>query len=344
MPASVAPTLKRSREDEAGAEDEASKRARAAEDEPQPSVQAVEDDVVVLSSSDEEDEPEEEPPVEDEEDEDMTEENDESGDEDIDDDEDPQGPVGQVVDDDVDDNDDEAEEIEEDDDTGYDYGQPDQDDDAVLVVESDTDEEQGQDDQDAFMATEEIEESSNQMEDPGAVVPQMAEAPSEVRPSEVIEANVPSESVVIQAQQSGQFEDAADDSVVPSTPKLPTAESAVTPQVPTFMFQAAQAESAQASVSSSTPTFSSLAASVSASVSPSSSGVKGASQEGIDRTAVDFSQFAGTSSASSSTSAAPTGFAELAKKGPSKTNHSVWKKPLKSHLTTYLVSKQALDR
>ena len=39
--------------------------------------------------------------------------------------------------------------------------------------------------------------------------------------------------------QTGQFEDAGDDSVVPSTPKLSGSgsETAATSQVPTFMFQ-----------------------------------------------------------------------------------------------------------
>ena len=314
MTASVAPTLKRSREEEgeAGEEDEAPKRARASDEQPEPSAIPVtqDDDIVVLSSDDEEDENEEEPPAEDEEDEDMSEEAD--SDEDIDDDEEQgQVAVGQVLDEDDEEEIEEDEEIED-----YEVQADAQDEDAVLVVESDTDEEQVQDD-DAFMVAEEIEETSN-LEDSGAVVPQMPEsvASSEAAQPQVLDvgANVPSESVVIQAQPS-QFEDAADDSVVPSTPKLSSAESAVTPQVPTFMFQAAVSESA-ASVSSSTPTFSSLAASA-ASVSPASSGVKGASQEGIDRTAVDFSQFAGTSGAAS-TSTASTGFAELAKKGPSK--------------------------
>ena len=53
----------------------------------------------------------------------------------------------------------------------------------------------------------------------------------------------------------------------------------------------------------------------------SSTSVKGASQEGIDRTSVDILQFAGagsTSAGSATTSSAPTGFAALAQMAPNK--------------------------
>ena len=305
MTASVAPTLKRSREDEAG--DEAAKKARSEEpalEQPRPQSKdnTPDDDVVVLSSSEEEDEPsEEEPPAEDEEDEDITE---AEGDDLDEDDEDESAPPVVMEDD-------EAEEIEEDEEAagGYEYpmaSSADQDDDAVLVVESSDEEVEA----DTFMATEEIEESSNPLEDAGAVVPQMETvASTESTVTVEVSASVPS-GAQVQVQSGGQFEDATEDSVVPSTPKLSSSETGATAQVPSFMFQAAVSEAPAAT--SSTPTFSSLAAS--ASISPSSSGVKGASQEGIDRTAVDFSQFTGSAQPST---AAPTDFAALAKKGPS---------------------------
>ena len=64
--------------------------------------------------------------------------------------------------------------------------------------------------------------------------------------------------------------------------------------------------------------FGALAAQASTSTS-GQSGVKGASQEGIDRTSVDILQFAGGSaSAGSSTPSAPTGFAALAQMAPTK--------------------------
>ena len=71
-------------------------------------------------------------------------------------------------------------------------------------------------------------------------------------------------------------------------------------------------------------TFSALAAQASSSTS-GQSGVKGASQEGIDRTSVDILQFAGagsatsgTGSSSSAAASAPTGFAALAQMAPTK--------------------------
>merc|ERR1719270_2060243 len=119
------------------------------------------------------------------------------------------------------------------------------------------------------------------------------------------------------SHQVGQFEDAGDDSVVPSTPKLSGSgsETATTSQVPTFMFQStANPEVGTSSTGAATPsgtTFGSLAAQASSSTS-GQSGVKGASQEGIDRTSVDILQFAGGSTAAPSTASAPTGFAALA--------------------------------
>ena len=71
-------------------------------------------------------------------------------------------------------------------------------------------------------------------------------------------------------------------------------------------------------------TFSALAAQASSSTS-GQSGVKGASQEGIDRTSVDILQFAGgsdTGTGSSSAASAPTGFAALAQMAPTKRKFS----------------------
>ena len=89
----------------------------------------------------------------------------------------------------------------------------------------------------------------------------------------------------------GQFED-ADDSVVPSTPKLvSSSEKPASPQVPSAFFGGQPQASSVSEPGSSqvTPTFASLAASASASTSSSIFGspMKGG-QEGIDRTNVDF--------------------------------------------------------
>merc|ERR1711956_12058 len=137
------------------------------------------------------------------------------------------------------------------------------------------------------------------------------------------------------SHQVGQFEDAGDDSVVPSTPKLSAGSGSetVTSQVPTFMFQSATNPEAigGASVSGASgtgsTTFGALAAQASSSTS-GQSGVKGASQEGIDRTSVDILQFTsgsavtGTSTTSTPTgfgaASAPTGFAALAQMAPTK--------------------------
>ena len=90
----------------------------------------------------------------------------------------------------------------------------------------------------------------------------------------------------------GQFEDAADDSVVPSTPKLvSSSEKPASPQVPSAFFggQPQASSVSEPGSSQATPTFASLAASASASTSSSIFGspMKGG-QEGIDRTNVDF--------------------------------------------------------
>ena len=123
--------------------------------------------------------------------------------------------------------------------------------------------------------------------------------------------------------------------MVPSTPKLSAGSGSetVTSQVPTFMFQSATNPEAigGASVSGASgtgsTTFGALAAQASSSTS-GQSGVKGASQEGIDRTSVDILQFTGGSAATgtSTTStptgfaaaSAPTGFAALAQMAPTK--------------------------
>ena len=68
-----------------------------------------------------------------------------------------------------------------------------------------------------------------------------------------------------------------------------------------FLFGGQPQTSEPSSASATTPTFASLAANAPA----TSSGVKGASQEGIDRTAVDFSLF---SSGTQSQAAASTAF------------------------------------
>merc|ERR550534_1836719 len=150
----------------------------------------------------------------------------------------------------------------------------------------------------------------------GAVVPQMG---GETGSSRVDESGTAVSSEATTSHQVGQFEDAGDDSVVPSTPKLSAGSGSetVTSQVPTFMFQSATNPEAigGTSVSSASgtgsTTFGALAAQASSSTS-GQSGVKGASQEGIDRTSVDILQFAGGSTAAPSTASAPTGFAALA--------------------------------
>merc|ERR550534_1877924 len=166
----------------------------------------------------------------------------------------------------------------------------------------------------------------------GAVVPQMG---GETGSSRVDESGTAVSSEATTSHQVGQFEDAGDDSVVPSTPKLSAGSGSetVTSQVPTFMFQSATNPEAigGTSVSSASgtgsTTFGALAAQASSSTS-GQSGVKGASQEGIDRTSVDILQFTGGSAATgaSTTStptgfaaaSAPTGFAALAQMAPTK--------------------------
>merc|ERR1719203_813766 len=166
----------------------------------------------------------------------------------------------------------------------------------------------------------------------GAVVPQMG---GETGSSRVDESGTAVSSEATTSHQVGQFEDAGDDSVVPSTPKLSAGSGSetVTSQVPTFMFQSATNPEAIGGTSVSgasgtgSTTFGALAAQASSSTS-GQSGVKGASQEGIDRTSVDILQFTGGSAATgaSTTStptgfaaaSAPTGFAALAQMAPTK--------------------------
>ena len=103
---------------------------------------------------------------------------------------------------------------------------------------------------------------------------------------------------VFTSLQGGQFDDAVDDSVVPSTPKESSAA---------FRFAASTQSETQ---SSSSGTFVDLAAQ--ASTSAPSSGVKGASQEGIDRTQVNLFE-----TVSSSPVASASSFSALAKMSPS---------------------------
>lgn len=119
---------------------------------------------------------------------------------------------------------------------------------------------------------------------------------------------------MISSFQTVQYDDAIDDSVVPSTPKLSASDAG--PSQSSFRFQPSTSAEGSPSASS----FAALAAQ--ASTSPgSSSGVKGASQEGIDRTSVDITQLARTATSTSTTSSEPSSsantFAALAKLPPS---------------------------
>ena len=80
-----------------------------------------------------------------------------------------------------------------------------------------------------------------------------------------------------------------------------------------FLFQSASASENPGGPSSAT--FSSLAAAAASSPASGSSGVKGASQEGVDRTSVDISQLTGNSPSKSATNV-PTDFGTLAQMAP----------------------------